>query len=69
MDYALVRLRRALFPWYGGRQVTAISIRHLWKEYGDQIVLEDINLEFAPRSFIALVGPRAAARPPSCASC
>ncbi|WP_332117365.1 ABC transporter ATP-binding protein [Azorhizobium caulinodans] len=37
--------------------MTAISIRHLWKEYGDQIVLEDINLEFAPRSFIALVGP------------
>lgn len=37
--------------------MTAISVRHLWKEYGEQIVLEDINLDFAPRSFIALVGP------------
>lgn len=37
--------------------MTAISVRHLWKEYGEQIVLEDINLDFASRSFIALVGP------------
>ncbi|WP_029003567.1 ATP-binding cassette domain-containing protein [Azorhizobium doebereinerae] len=37
--------------------MTAISVQHLWKEYGDQIVLEDICLEFAPRSFVALVGP------------
>ncbi|MCG5236987.1 ABC transporter ATP-binding protein [Xanthobacter oligotrophicus] len=37
--------------------MTAIAVRHLWKEYGDQIVLEDISLDFAPRSFIALVGP------------
>ena len=37
--------------------MTAISVRHLWKEYGEQIVLEDISLDFAPRSFIALVGP------------
>ena len=37
--------------------MTAISIRNLWKEYGDQIVLEGINLEIAEHSFIALVGP------------
>ncbi|MEP9356051.1 ATP-binding cassette domain-containing protein [Xanthobacter sp. KR7-65] len=37
--------------------MTAIAVRHLWKEYGDQIVLEDISLDFAPRAFIALVGP------------
>lgn len=37
--------------------MTAIAVRHLWKEYGDQIVLEDISLDFTPRSFIALVGP------------
>jgi NitT/TauT family transport system ATP-binding protein len=36
--------------------MTALSIRHLWKEYGDQIVLENISLEIAPRSFVALVG-------------
>ncbi|MFG1347172.1 ABC transporter ATP-binding protein [Xanthobacter autotrophicus DSM 431] len=37
--------------------MTAIAVTHLWKEYGDQIVLEDISLSFAPRSFVALVGP------------
>ncbi|MFG1299863.1 ABC transporter ATP-binding protein [Xanthobacter sp. V3C-3] len=37
--------------------MTAISVNHLWKEYGEQIVLEDICLDFAPRSFMALVGP------------
>lgn len=37
--------------------MTAISVNHLWKEYGDQIVLEDICLHFEPRSFVALVGP------------
>ncbi|MDI4657503.1 ABC transporter ATP-binding protein [Xanthobacter autotrophicus] len=37
--------------------MTTIAVRHLWKEYGDQIVLEDISLDFTPRSFIALVGP------------
>lgn len=37
--------------------MTALSIRNVWKEYGDQIVLENISLEIAPRSFVALVGP------------
>lgn len=34
-----------------------LSASHLWKEFGDQIVLEQINFEIAPRSFVALVGP------------
>jgi NitT/TauT family transport system ATP-binding protein len=37
--------------------MTALAIKHLWKEYGDQIVLENISLDIAPRSFVALVGP------------
>lgn len=37
--------------------MTAISARNVWKEYGDQVVLEQINLDIAPRSFVALVGP------------
>ncbi|MEW6122791.1 MAG: ABC transporter ATP-binding protein [Pseudomonadota bacterium] len=37
--------------------MTAISVSHVWKEYGDQIVLENVSLDFAPRSFVALVGP------------
>ena len=37
--------------------MTALSIENVWKEYGDQIVLENLTLEIAPRSFVALVGP------------
>ncbi len=37
--------------------MTQISVRNVWKEYGEQVVLEQINLEIAPRSFVALVGP------------
>lgn len=37
--------------------MSAISVRNVWKEYGDHVVLEDINLDVAPRAFIALVGP------------
>ena len=29
----------------------------VWKEYGDHVVLEQINLEIETRSFVALVGP------------
>ena len=34
-----------------------IVIDNVWKEYGDQIVLERISLHITPRSFVALVGP------------
>ncbi len=34
-----------------------IVIDNVWKEYGDQIVLEKISLHIVPRSFVALVGP------------
>ncbi len=37
--------------------MTQISVRNVWKEYGEQVVLEQINLDIAPRSFVALVGP------------
>lgn len=37
--------------------MTALTIQNLWKEYGDQVVLESINLTIAPRAFVALVGP------------
>lgn len=29
----------------------------VWKEYGDHVVLEQIDLTIVPRSFVALVGP------------
>ncbi|OYW51856.1 MAG: lauroyl acyltransferase [Rhizobiales bacterium 17-65-6] len=37
--------------------MTTISIEHVWKEYGDQIVLENVSLTFGHRAFVALVGP------------
>ena len=37
--------------------MTALEFRHLWKEYGSQIVLENLSLTIDPRAFVALVGP------------
>lgn len=37
--------------------MTAISFKNVWKEYGDHVVLERIDLNIAPRSFVTLVGP------------
>ena len=36
--------------------MSAIIFDKVWKEYGDHVVLEQINLEIAPRAFVALVG-------------
>ena len=36
--------------------MTAVSIKNLWMEYGDQIVLERINLEVPEHSFCSIVG-------------
>jgi NitT/TauT family transport system ATP-binding protein len=37
--------------------MTAIVFDKVWKEYGDHVVLERIDLSVAARSFVALVGP------------
>jgi NitT/TauT family transport system ATP-binding protein len=37
--------------------VSDIVFANVWKEYGDQIVLENISLTIASRAFLALVGP------------
>lgn len=37
--------------------MTSIVFDKVWKEYGDHVVLEGIDLAIAPRSFVALVGP------------
>lgn len=36
--------------------MSVISARHIWKEYGSHVVLENINLEIAEREFCTLVG-------------
>ena len=37
--------------------MSTIVFDKVWKEFGDHVVLEQINLEIAPRAFVALVGP------------
>ncbi|SHG90555.1 NitT/TauT family transport system ATP-binding protein [Kaistia soli DSM 19436] len=37
--------------------MNAISVKDVWKEYDGRVILENINLEIAPRAFVALVGP------------
>lgn len=37
--------------------MTTLAVQNLWKEYGDQVVLESINLTIDSRAFVALVGP------------
>jgi NitT/TauT family transport system ATP-binding protein len=34
-----------------------ISVKNLWHEYGNKVVLERISFEVEPRSFVALAGP------------
>jgi len=37
--------------------VTGMTLVEVWKQYGDQVVLENLSFSIAPRSFVALVGP------------
>ncbi|HWT59677.1 MAG TPA: ATP-binding cassette domain-containing protein, partial [Rhizobium sp.] len=37
--------------------MSEVRIERVWKEYGDQIVLENVSLTVASRAFVALVGP------------
>ncbi len=37
--------------------MTTLQVKNLWKEYGDQMVLENISMDIAPHSFVSLVGP------------
>lgn len=34
-----------------------VTIRNLWKQYGETVVLEGINLDIKPGEFLTLVGP------------
>ncbi len=37
--------------------MTTLVLEKIWKEYGDQIVLENIDITIESGSFVALVGP------------
>jgi NitT/TauT family transport system ATP-binding protein len=36
---------------------SSISVRNVWVEYGEQVVLERVNIEIQAGAFIAIVGP------------
>jgi len=36
--------------------VTQVTVRHLWKEFGPQVVLENVNLHVADHEFVTIVG-------------
>ncbi len=42
--------------------MSALSFRNVWVEYGDQVVLERINLEIASGAFLSIVGPSGAGK-------
>jgi NitT/TauT family transport system ATP-binding protein len=41
---------------------TVLSLRNLWVEYGDKVVLERINLEIEEGSFVSIIGPSGAGK-------
>ena len=42
--------------------MTAVSVRDVWVRYGDQLVLERVNLEVAPHTFCSIVGASGAGK-------
>jgi NitT/TauT family transport system ATP-binding protein len=36
--------------------MTQVSVKHLWKEFAGQVVLENVNLEVADHEFVTIVG-------------
>jgi NitT/TauT family transport system ATP-binding protein len=42
--------------------MSALSFRNVWVEYGNQIVLERINIEIASGTFLSIVGPSGAGK-------
>ncbi len=60
IDFALARYSRWRYPGStrpdkGGTMAT-IELKNLWKEYGDQVVLERLNAEVEEGEFVTVVG-------------
>jgi NitT/TauT family transport system ATP-binding protein len=36
--------------------MTQVTVKHLWKEYGAQVVLENVNLQIGHHEFVTIVG-------------
>lgn len=41
---------------------TLLSLRDVWVEYGDKVVLERVNLDIAAGSFVSIIGPSGAGK-------
>ena len=39
-----------------------LSLRNVWVEYGDKVVLEDLKLDIAAGSFVSIIGPSGAGK-------
>ena len=37
--------------------MTTVDVKNVWKEYGDQVVLENISMTVTDHAFVSLVGP------------
>jgi NitT/TauT family transport system ATP-binding protein len=37
--------------------MTRVAVKNVWKEYNGSVVLERVNLDVAPHSFVSIVGP------------
>jgi len=37
--------------------MSRISVRNVWHQYGDRVILEHLTFEIEPRSFVAVAGP------------
>jgi NitT/TauT family transport system ATP-binding protein len=46
----------------GAEPMSALSFRNVWVEYGNQVVLERINIEIASGTFLSIVGPSGAGK-------
>ena len=42
--------------------MSTLSLRNLWVEYGEKVVLENISLDIADRSFVSIIGPSGAGK-------
>jgi NitT/TauT family transport system ATP-binding protein len=40
----------------GGFELTQVTVKHLWKEFGKQVVLENVNLHVGDHEFVTIVG-------------
>jgi NitT/TauT family transport system ATP-binding protein len=40
----------------GSAAMTQVTVKHLWKEFGDQVVLENVNLHVGDHEFVTIVG-------------